>query len=75
MNIEKYNHHGKDVFVRSDLKGKHRDNCLCFICEKFKPLKFNNCHIAEELFKNCKKFNVVTPVWECPEFNESEKVL
>jgi hypothetical protein len=37
MNIEKYEHHQGVVSVRSDLKGKHRDHCLCYHCEKFKP--------------------------------------
>lgn len=30
----KYNHHGKEVWVREDLKGTHREHCLCFNCKK-----------------------------------------
>ena len=66
----KYNHHGKDVWVREDLKGKHRDVCLCFSCRRFFPGEDRNCNIAKELFKNCIKFDLVTPVFECPEFFE-----
>lgn len=69
--IEVYNHHGADVAVRSDLKGKHREHCLCFSgCGFFKPGTEGNCPIAQAIFDNCVKFNVVTPVWECPKFNK-----
>ena len=30
--IERYDHHGKSVAVRTELKGKHREHCLCFVC-------------------------------------------
>lgn len=33
--IEKYIHHGKEVFVDSELKGKHKQHCLCWKCGKF----------------------------------------
>jgi len=72
--IIKYEHHGKDVFVRDDLKGKHRSYCLCHQkCKKFQPGKFNNCFITQSVFENCKKFNIVTPIWECPfyEYDDS----
>lgn len=66
---EKYNHHGTDVTVKSDLKGLHREHCICWQgCKKFNPdgPREKNCPIANEIFNNCVKFNVVTPVWECP---------
>ncbi len=65
----KYNHHGKEVWVREDLKGRHSDECLCYVCSNFYPGEERNCSIAEELYKNCVKFNVVTPVFECPKFH------
>jgi len=72
MTIEKYAHHGTEVSVQSDLKGKHREHCLCFQgCVNFKPGSPDNCKIAAAVFKNCVEFNIVTPVWECPEFAKS----
>lgn len=50
---EKYDHHGAEVWVRSDLKGKHRNYCLCWHCSQLHPGEARNC---------------VTPVWECPHF-------
>lgn len=33
--VIEYEHHGTKVKVREDLKGKHRENCLCFRCGVF----------------------------------------
>lgn len=66
----KYEHHGKEVWVREDLKGKHRDMCLCFKCSNFFPEnRDKNCSIANELFKKCIEFDLVIPVFECPKFD------
>jgi len=66
--IEWYEHHGNTVAVRSDLKGRHRENCLCHTCDKFKPEdREANCPIASEVYAlDCER-GLVTPVWECPE--------
>jgi hypothetical protein len=65
----RYNHHGCQVWVRKDLKGRHREHCLCFSCALFCPEDRNrNCPVANKLFEACVVHNVVTPVWECPEF-------
>ena len=62
----KYEHHGKEVTVKTELKGRHRGFCLCYECKKFNLLdRENNCHIANNIYKNCVDFNVVTPVFEC----------
>lgn len=68
MSFEQYEHHGEVVWVGSELKGKHRDHCLCFSCEKFLPGDENNCPKAQKLFNLCVEENMVTPVYECPEF-------
>jgi hypothetical protein len=66
---EQYEHHGKIVNVRSDLKGKHREHCLCYGCEKFKPDGgADQCPIAAAVYANCVQFGIVSPVWECPDF-------
>jgi hypothetical protein len=67
--FERYEHHGAAVFVRKDLKGRHRDNCLCWSCDKLKPGQPNNCPIAQKLYGLCVEHNLVTPVYECPEFS------
>ncbi len=68
MQIEKYVHHGAEVSVRADLKGKHREHCLCYSCGKFKPGEADNCEIANAVYANCVQFNIVTPMWECPKY-------
>lgn len=74
MKYEQYEHHGKQVWVRSDLKGKHRKHCLCMVCKKINIVdRDKNCPIAQILFNNAVKFNLVTPVWECPEFESKIK--
>ena len=64
----KYNHHGVDVWVRSDLHGTHRDRCLCFSCDKFQG--GGKCPIANELYALCVKHHLTAPVGECPEFKK-----
>jgi hypothetical protein len=68
--IEKYIHHGVEVSVQSELKGKHRAHCLCFQnCRFFFPDDpEKNCEIAKANFKNCVDYNLVLPVYECPKY-------
>ena len=66
---ERYKHHGVNVWVRWDLKGKHREYCLCFSCDRFKPDTEDNCVTANLIFALCKECDLVTPVWECPFFS------
>ncbi len=70
--IEQYDHHGKEVSVMTELKGLHREHCLCYVCQKFEPGSVNNCQIAQDLFQFCVKNHVVTPVYECHVFCEKE---
>ncbi len=83
--IIKYEHYGKEVSVDEDLRGKHREHCLCWRCEKFHPdiessysaqlrikKRRENCPIANHNYAMCVKFNVVTPIYECPEFKEKK---
>lgn len=70
--FETYEHHGATVTVQSELKGKHREHCLCFQgCANFKPGSADNCEIAAAVYKNCVQFDIVTPVWECPRFEKA----
>ena len=55
------------VWVMKFLKGRHRDHCLCYSCEHF-----GRCAIAKAVFDNCVTYNIVTPVWECPDFTEKK---
>lgn len=71
--ILKYNHYGTEVFVRNDLKGKHREHCLCYICGSLDTNNpDNNCPIANILFAISKGFALVFPVYECPNFIQKE---
>lgn len=76
MNYEIYEHHGKNVFVRSDLKGMHREYCLCFNCTKLDiENRKKNCPIANALYKLDVKYCLTTPVFECPEFEQKQFFL
>ena len=70
METVSYEHHGTEVSVQKHLKGKHREHCLCWQrCRLFYPGdKDRNCEIAQANYEFCVKFNVVLPVWECPEY-------
>ena len=71
MNIIKYEHHGAEVSVIEENKGRHRENCLCWQgCEYFKPGDELNCHIAQALFSLCVAYNLATPVWECAKYKK-----
>lgn len=71
-NIITYVHHNAKVSVREDLKGQHRDFCLCYSCKLFKPgQRGANCPIADAVFKVCVKYDLVTPVWECLKFEQA----
>ena len=69
MKTEKYIHHGAEVTVLSHVKGKHRENCLCYAnCQFFKLGQSDNCEIAKENYALCVKWNLTTPVFECPKY-------
>ena len=69
MSIESYNYrHGNIVFVDSELKGKHREHCLCYKCKRFKPNTSENCIIAQDNFILCVRYKIVAPVYECPKW-------
>ena len=69
----RHKHYGVFCWVREDLQGQHSDYCLCYDCEKFKPgLPKDNCPIANLLYAVCIAMDVVTPVWECPSFEQGE---
>jgi len=67
--IEWYDHHGWYNAVRSDLKGSHVANCLCYSCVGFNPgTPEDNCPVANMIYATCLVTGVVTPVYECPRF-------
>lgn len=68
--IIKFEHHGKEVFAQKELKGKHRDYCLCWKCGKLKPGAEDNCKIAALLYRLDILAEVTTPVFYCREFSE-----
>jgi len=69
MKFIQYEHHGELVWMMDELKGKHRENCLCYHCLKFVPEdREKNCKIANDLYDNCIKYSLTTPVYECKEF-------
>jgi len=77
MNFIKYNHHGADVWVREDLKGKHWDNCLCAYCQRFIPGLVQGdpcaCKKASLNYAVCIAEGMTLPVFECPDFIEGSQ--
>jgi len=63
-----YEHHGEERIAKAEFKGKHRDICLCYECQKFTPGSLLNCMAANDIYNNCIKFGVCTPVLECKNF-------
>jgi len=60
------------VSVDEDLKGTHREKCLCFRdCVHFKPGTPENCEIAQSNFELCVKYDTVQPVFECPKYSSN----
>ena len=66
--IVSYVHHGTRVKVREDLKGRHRELCLCHSCAYLKPGAADNCRKAQRLYELCVAEGMTTPVFECPSF-------
>ena len=72
MEVIQYEHHGNTVFVDATLKGRHRDFCLCYSCKLFTPdNRETNCPIASRLYQIDVEEGLVTPVWECPKFQQA----
>lgn len=73
MKFHQYTHHRGKVWVRNDLRGKHRAYCLCYKCGRFHFSMTNfwrRCARAKVLYWFCVIFDMTTPVWECPKFEE-----
>ncbi len=67
--IMTYMHHGEAMAVDEDMKGKHREHCLCYRCARFNPEnRENNCTVANLLYAVDCACGMVTPVWECSKF-------
>ena len=59
------------VWVRKELKGKHRQHCLCHSCKKLNMEdRNNNCPTANLIYSICVRLNMTLPVWECQNFEE-----
>jgi len=69
----KYFHHDCEVSTFVEMKGRHREFCLCHnFCKHFKPGEPDNCEIAEKNFALCVEHCVTTPVIECPMYEPEE---
>jgi len=71
MTYIRYEHHGNLVWVCAELKGRHREHCLCWDSGHFTPdNREGNCPRANELYEFDVRQGMVTPVWECPLFSK-----
>jgi len=69
--IVRYEHHGVNVAVREDLKGRHWEHCLCHSCAKLNLQdRQSSCPIANALYALCVLTGCTTPVFECPKYEE-----
>ena len=68
---EKYERNGKTAWVRSDLKGKQKEYCMCWDCKKFNPTTDDKgCSIIKNVLSLANNSNIVLPVWECGIFEK-----
>jgi len=68
-NIIKYKKFGVEVSAIEHLKGKSKENCLCWLnCQFFKPNQPDNCEIAQLNFEFCKTHHVSNSVVECAKY-------
>ena len=73
--FEVYKYHNRIVSVREDLKGRHREHCLCYSCQRFdSERRARNCDISNKVFDLCAEEELVLPVWECPLFIELDRI-
>lgn len=76
MDVIRKPHPGREhlgpVAMLVEVAGKHREHCLCYRCRHFKPGQPDNCPIAQAIYETCVEHNVVTPVYECPVYEEKE---
>ena len=71
--FEQYEHHGALVWVNEEMRGRHSEFCLCYSCAIFNPgAPETNCPIANLVYAACIAFDLVLPVWECPQFRSLE---
>jgi len=69
---ENYERNGKKTWVRSDLKGRQKEFCMCWDCKKFKPETENKgCPIIKLVLETAANHNIILPVWECGVFEQS----
>jgi len=70
--IHRWGLKSREVAAFTDLIGEHRAHCLCHSCDKLKlgEVRSDNCPIANKLYAVCVEHDVVTPVFECPNFVE-----
>ena len=69
--IIRYIHHDQNMAVDSELKGKHKEHCLCYRCLYFWPeIPQKSCSVANILHNLNVTCGLVTPVWECTDFEE-----
>ena len=66
---ENYARSGKQAWVRSDLKGRQKEFCMCWDCRTFQPEAADKgCPTILGVLKMAAEKNIVLPVWECGEF-------
>jgi hypothetical protein len=70
MTYIKYIHDKREVWVKLENVTLHDDFCICHECEGYSPGHDTHCPIAQEVSELNKKYGLVTPVWECPDFVE-----
>jgi len=68
---ENYERNNKKAWVRSDLKGKQKEFCMCWDCMKFKPeTDDKGCNIIKNVLSMATERNIILPVWECGVFKK-----
>ena len=73
--VEFYNHHGAPTAVQTHLKGRHREHCLCYSCDRLCLSNWEeNCFKANILYRICVALKLTIPVWECEDWQPREDI-
>ena len=66
----------REHYGRRFIQKRHDHPCkqsLCHQCARFKPNTPDNCVIAQEVFDNCVRLKVMSPIIECAEYQYPEE--
>ncbi len=70
---KKYIKNERNNWVRENANNLHKENCICWDCQYFKPTQENKgCSIILKVLTIANENDIILPVWECKKFELSK---